>query len=540
MSHPTREPLAGLVAWILLLVALVVARLPAVVEPAGSDQSLYMYVADRVLEGGAPYVDAWDQKPPGVFFVYAAIRSIWPAASAVAFADTIASAATALALFVVGWRVLGRHMAFVSAGTFLLLGHPSIHRLSGLYVRGQSEVFIALAITASLALAWRRQPGRHHLVAAGLAFGVAVWLKYNAAAYLLPLAVALALPPDGARRSWRPVATSLLWIGTGATLVSAGFLAYLAAHGAIGAWWRATIDYNLAYSRETYTAGPWGAARYLVTLPVGRMGADMLWYLGGVGVVVSALGAFRRQRPAATLAVSWMTAAVLSIAANGARDLPQYFVQAGPALAFSFAVGLGSLRGGRRPLAWLTAVLILLGLWRVGTDAPSLAGMRWAGLPEAVRNIAADVAFARGRVDRRDFLARYKGAQKYDALESDDLAAHIRATTSPADRIYVFGFAPAVYLESHRLSASRFFWSRPVVLEFAAERPQYGSQGLLTDLERNRPAIVALQKRDWAPGEPNSEAFFTTHARLGAWLRNGYALDRDTAFFSVWRRRGSE
>jgi hypothetical protein len=344
MSHPTREPKGVLVAWIALVFLLVLARLPAVVEPAGSDQSLYMYVADRVIDGGAPYVDAWDQKPPGVFFVYAAIRLVWPSASAVAIADALAAAATAVALIVLGWRALGRNVTMAGATAYLLLSHPSIQRLSGLYVRGQCEVFIALTIAVGLALAWRRNLGRLHLLTAGLSLGAAIWLKYNAAAYALPLLVAVMLPPEGPRRSWPAVFSLVTWIGVGVAAVSAGLLGYLANAGALDAWWRATIDYNLAYSGETYTSGALGALRYVAGLPFERMGADMLWYLGGVGVVLSGIGWSIDRRPASVLAVTWIAAAVVSIAANGARSLPQYFVQAGPALAFAFAGGLAAAR----------------------------------------------------------------------------------------------------------------------------------------------------------------------------------------------------
>ena len=153
------------------------------------------------------------------------------------------------------------------------------------------------------------------------------------------------------------------------------------------------------------------------------------------------------------------------------------------------------------------------------------------------RNVGFDLAYLNGDVDRRTYLARFRGAQKYDALESDDLASLVRRTTRPEDRLYVFGFAPGVYLDSGRLSPSRFFWSRPVVIEFASNHEGYGSTGVLRDLTAAPPAIVALQKQDWAPGDPNSMAFLMNTPRLGNWLLANYALEQDTPFFQVWRRR---
>ncbi len=43
----------------------------------GRDQAIYSVVARTMLDGGAPYKDAWDFKPPGIFFVYALARSLF-------------------------------------------------------------------------------------------------------------------------------------------------------------------------------------------------------------------------------------------------------------------------------------------------------------------------------------------------------------------------------------------------------------------------------------------------------------------------------
>jgi hypothetical protein len=296
----------------------------------------------------------------------------------------------------------------------------------------------------------------------------------------------------------------------------------------------ATWDYNLTYSGETYSDVP-GALSYVLGLPVVRAKADLLWYLGGAGAALLALGG-PQTREATVLVVAWLAAAVLSIALNGARGLPQYFVQAGPCLALAFAGGAtAALERGR---AWkpILAVILVAGLWKVGVDAPALAGLRLGGLPQLATNIAFDVRYASGRVDRAAYLARFKGEQKYDAAEVDALATLARETTAPADRILVFGFAPGIYVESLRESASRFFWSRPVVLEFAAGTPGYGSRGLLADLEASKPPLVILQKQDWRPFATDSMDFFLSTSILEDWLTAGYTLERDTPMFGVWRR----
>src|SRR5678815_1292699 len=64
--------------WALGLILLLALRVPSLAQPAGGDQFLYSYVAERVLDGGVPYRDAFEQKPPGIFGVYALMWGVWP------------------------------------------------------------------------------------------------------------------------------------------------------------------------------------------------------------------------------------------------------------------------------------------------------------------------------------------------------------------------------------------------------------------------------------------------------------------------------
>jgi hypothetical protein len=519
-----------------LLGLLLLIRLPAFVEPTGNDQNIYMYVADRVRAGEVPYLDAWDQKPPAIFAVYAGLRSVWPRPSAVALADTVAAGLTAWALVRLGGRIGGGSLGRLAAATFLLFGHPSLARLSGVYIRGQCETFIALATTAALLAIWSVDRSRWRLVASGVCLGLAFWLKYNAIAYALPAVAAVLVGPRAAPASARVRLEELLWVATGFLAVATLTLSYFAAHGALGALRLATLDYNLRYSAETYTMGLVGGVAHFVALPLARARVDMLWFLGGAGALFLGFRGLRRARPVALLTGTWLLASVVSIAVNGARDLPQYFVQAGPVLAFAWAAGAQLAWEGGRVWRTVIAVVLTAGLWRVGVEAPSFADIRLGGLPDLARNLAFDLRYLTGSLERRTYLARFAGAQKYDALEISSLADYVRSTTSPSDRILVFGFAPGVYVEGERQSASRFFWSRPVILEFASERSDYGSAGLLDDLHAVAPAVVALQKQDWRPDVANSAEFFLAQPALRDWLVSGYTLDRDTAVFSVWRR----
>jgi hypothetical protein len=532
-------------AWAAALILLLALRLPSLVQPAGGDQFLYSYVAERVLDGGVPYRDAFEQKPPGIFGVYAVMWGVWPRESVVAAADLVASALVAWLLVRLGRRMFDGHAGAGAAALFLLLADPGIQRLGGLNLRAQCETFIALAVTAAIAVAWTswNRPGRLFLT--GVLCGIAIWLKYNAVVYVGPAAVAAIISLGNASAMDRLKA--LAWLGAGVTSVAAIGLTYFYSFGALGDLWAGTVTYNLGYSSETYR-GAGHALGYLIRMPFHRGFVDGLWFLGGVGAIVLCLTMRRAVRPR-VVALAWVAAAVLSIAINGSRGLPQYFVQAQPALAMVAAAGLTTVWRIRREglegrmAATLVALIAVAGFWRVGTELTPIWQPRLFGIPQMLANARFDLSYATGGVDRTAYLDRFgrEGAGKFSPAAVERLAGYVREVSSGDEPIYVFGFASGgVYVKSGRRSASRFFWSRPVVLEFEQQRQGYGSAGLLADLERERPAVVALQKQDWGLAEDvkNSMDFFMTTPPLRQWLEAGYVPDYEDALFSVWRRRG--
>lgn len=514
----------------LVVVGLLLAiRLPSLVEPAGADQALYSYVGQRITAGEVAYRDAWDQKPPAIHFIYAVLRRVWPHDSVVAAADLAAAGAAAWLLLVLGRRLFAPAAGVTGAAIFLLLGNPALQRLGGVRVRAQCETFIALAVTAALVLAAGQDRRRFHLLAAGALAAVAFWLKYNAGIYVVPLAAAATL---GRGPNIPGPGKTAMWMIGGFAAISALILGYFAAHGALHDLRLATIDYNLRYSGETYAEGFRSVIDYF-SFPLQRAKLEMIWFVGGVGTIVLLLA---RGRDRATwLAIAWIAAACVSIAVNGARNLPQYFLQAHPALALAAGGGLWMLAAGRAAnlLRAAAAVALAAGLWRVG-DEP--VAVRFGGLPELVHNAMIDLRYARGLIDRRAFLARFQQQSdaKYVPLSAEDLTARVRELTRPGDRIFVFGLAANVYLDADRPSASRFFWSWPIMVEFAQDEPGYGSPGLLRDLRRSGPAVVALQKH-W--GDPGPMQFFMNTPALRSWLEEDYELDAEAGEFVVWRRR---
>ncbi len=505
-----------------LACALVIVRLPSLVQPMGADQGLYSYVGERILDGGLPYVDAWDQKPPAVHFTYAALRAVWPHDSAVAAADLLAAVLIAWLLYRLGAMLVREVTGQAAALVFLLLSNPSFARLAGVSMRAQSETFIAVLVTGAFLLLLRPGASGWRLATAGVLLGLAFTFKYNMLAYAAAGAFMVFMAP---RKGGSPRISAWLFVFLGFVIPVAGMLALFAARGALPDFYDATITYNVQYSGETY-AGPLDAVRYLLTFPIQRARVDALWLVGGAGcAVLLVAAAWGRDR---LIAPAWVAAACLAIAINSSRGLPQYFIQAGPALALA-AAWAGTLLWTRR--AAVNAIVLVLvgyGVWRVN-NFQKLAENTWH-----------DTRYVFGMSTREQHLARYgePNVRKYSASAVENLAAYLRAHSAPADRVLIFGFSPGAYVKADRVSASRFFWSRPVIAGFNDGVEGYGAAGLLSDLERQAPTVIALQQVDWLDDVDNSSHYFTTHPQLGPWLRASYTPDPGPEGFDIWLRRG--
>jgi hypothetical protein len=225
----------------------------------------------------------------------------------------------------------------------------------------------------------------------------------------------------------------------------------------------------------------------------------------------------------------WVAAACLSIAVNGSRGLPQYFLQAGPPMAL--AAGWGAVLVWHRttPIARIVLIALL-----------SFGAARVTSFDKAIDYTAYDLRAWTGSLTREQYLSRFgerASGDKYSALAIHELAQHLREKVPGDARVLLFGFSPGALVQSQRASATRFFWSRPVIVGFNTGRPGYGVEGLLSDLHLNRPAVVALQRRDWAPDGPDSAAFFMATPALAGWLQANYVPASGPEGFDVWLRR---
>lgn len=119
---------AAVAAFPYLGVAVVVLAvgLPTLILPFWPDQAIFSLIGKTIAHGGSPYVDAWDQKPPSIYFIYAvAIHGPFGFMQNVRAFDLAWTVATVLVLC-----ALGRRWWNVRAGVIAGLGYGVVYLTS--------------------------------------------------------------------------------------------------------------------------------------------------------------------------------------------------------------------------------------------------------------------------------------------------------------------------------------------------------------------------------------------------------------------------
>jgi len=495
-----------------LAVAALLLRCTSIAEPLGIDQSLWASAVRGMHRGQLLYRDVWEQRPPGIYWIYlTGFRVLGWTPATVAWLDILASALTAMTLFAIGRALADGVTGATAAALYTVLTMPAwLYGHDGFLERSVCETFIAacVALAAWCAVRVRSTGSYAAALGIGLFAGAAVVLKPNAGLYWPALMIwIVAYRPGPLSRVWPYVAAA----AAAAVVMPALAFAWLWHLGLLHDARVAIVDFNRFYVSEGFSA-----SRYAVDFSKAvwlRIKTEPLWTAGAVGAVAAVwqLARERRLPPAAGLAIAWGGAAALVIIVNGARLFNSYFIQTFAPLALLGAWFLvDALRGTRvrRMVALATTAVMAALLIQRGY------------VPRVFEWVRADLDALRGRVDRLTYLERFGGYgnnRGYSARANEELADYVRAHTVTDDRIFLFGINGAgVYFLADRLTAHRFlrvnffvstefpdedFRLASVAADLAARRPQYlifetlhaqSAMGRAVDDLKTDPSVVRL------------------------------------------------
>ncbi len=432
--------------------------------PLERDEGEYAYIAQRMLVGEVPYRDIFDQKPPGVFFVYLVPVAVFgDSVAAIHVTLYLWTAATAAVLFGVTRRVAGASAAAWAVLIFALITiDPSMQATAA-----NTEQFMLLPMTASLWLALRAMDRGSRLawLGCGAAAMAACWFKQVAATQVGFVAV---LAAAWAWRTRRPIGSIALDVAAFSAGVVAVFVPVAGYFAVLGAW-TAFVDcvwtHNVSYASRVPLAVGWE----LLTAQIDLMRGG-LW-LVALLAVMCVVNVSRGGRSAAAFHAGWLLFSAIGVSI-GLMFRGHYFVQLAPALASAAGATVGwllSLPGGRMPTfvrragAVVTAMLVV---------APSLYAYR-------------EFYFQATTAGQVSMLY---GVNPFE--QNRALAEVIREHTSADDRVLVFGSEPQFLFHAGRKSATRYIFFYPLMMDLpgAVERQREA----LREIEASRPRCILL------------------------------------------------
>lgn len=461
----------------------------------GRDQSIYALVARETLAGGAPYRDAFDFKPPGIFFVYVVARAMFGSAMwGVRVLEVGAMLLTALGLVRLGERWAGSRGVGVLAAAIA----SQIHAQLDFWHTGQPETFGAPLTIWGLVLAGRAfdatsaRSRRLLLLAVGVLYGASGLMKPPLAGVgaLLSLFFAAGELMRARSEKRRPAVLGLvepaIVIAVGGILPFALTLAWFGAKGALGDLHEVLFVFTPHYTKVSWqNVSILGMAYYGFEEWLTTYSSTLLAGLGCLAL----FGAKDDERVLVSVVLGAVVVHVAGIVMQG-KFFPYHW-------------------GATFPLTSLLAALGITKAWRAARARGALASVAFAGaflvvaaakcpVPSFgesffIRTWARVDLLRHGAPDEQAAWDDLASVADVSASQNRAVAAYLREHTQVTDPVFVWGFECAIYDLAERPLASRYIYNVPQRAAWSAEPMQ---AALMRDLEARPPAAIVVEHHD--------------------------------------------
>src|SRR5437667_3300908 len=368
---PTHRSWKFCLAVIGIILLTVVTRLPSLLHPQPIiNEAVYSVVANEIVDGGRPYVDAVERKPPLLFWTYAAIFEVagkynWKALHVAALVWTLGTMA---GLYAIGRALFDRETGLIAA---------LLYSMFKPWARGQNlafngELLMNLPIVWGWAIAFRPSSSRARpeLVFSGALLCAGFLLKQPAAIAAVPLGIYLLLPSYRKSRGLtRTVSIAHAAMLTGGFFATLGLATVILQERGI---LREAFYWTLVNPSTTHVFWKHG-----ILLTLAFIGACLPLLIGAAIACRDRNGVWAGKSAERTALLGLVAASAVGAAAGG-RFYPHYYIQMIPPLALLAAPHYARLWSGRtqsrhwllRPVvtyAWLglTVVAFSVSHWLV-------------------------------------------------------------------------------------------------------------------------------------------------------------------------------
>jgi hypothetical protein len=473
----------------------VLLRAPSLIEPPTfNDEGSYADIGWALDHGAVLYRNVWDNKPPGVYWLAAAINLVHTSVLAFHVVVAIVVVATAVALWFLCRRLASSQVAW--AATLAIVVLASLPTLAGDVLN--AEVVGALCATlAMLLVVGRGAVTRPAAVTSGLLLAAALLCKATFVVDLIAVATVPAwLAMARGNRAGGAEATAAAMVLAGAAALLGVCAVALAIGGSLPGLADVLAHQDLAYV-QTASAGAAGAGGSAAT---GAGGLLTFMTASRVAVVLMAGGAVtwrlaRGRHIAATVGAWWVTWDLAAVVLS-ARGLDHYVQQAEPAMCLCAALVAAKVLRRWTVSATASGALAAVAAWGVSVGA-LIAPTAEASLavPQPLSSLTAAIVsphvvthyLGQGweRLTGSISPASYDAGFGPEPALVTTVVSVIDAHSRVADRVFVWGRVPWAYALSARLPAGRY-----VSLNASYALDPGSQERLIDELAGEPPAVL--------------------------------------------------
>lgn len=486
--------------WILVAGVFVAMRAAIVQIPLERDEGEYAYIAQRLLAGETPYLDQFNQKPPGVFAFYAAAMAL--GGSTVAALHVLLAIITGLTAVMTGLCLarLGHARAAPWAALAMTVMSAS-PRLLGPSANTEHFANLGLSAMALACIQYRLRGGRPALIVAGIAAAAACLCKQVA---LLPACVMLVpmlgtdmharadarrLRPSESASESRPRLTRLSalgWTMLGAGIVVAPLIVFFVSRGAWSAFVDAVLLHNLDYIRRN----SWSEAALALGRAAGRQWPCLA--PAGILAVLAMLSGRKDESGATRIAAMWLAAAGAA-AAISFNFYDHYSIFLLPPLSMLAGLGVVRVTSATRNPAGL----------RVGVALGAVLAL-------AVAPVFADRSF--WRAASAEDRARILYGQNL-VVEGRHIGEYLRRESAAGDRVLILGSEPQILYYAGLRSVTRYTIMYPLFGPYADAGRRQGE--VIASIESAPPDWI-LDVQVWSSRTPHAGRPLDLERKVGA------------------------
>jgi 4-amino-4-deoxy-L-arabinose transferase-like glycosyltransferase len=474
--------------WIgLSIVTLVfsIIRLRLVSTPLERDEGEYAYIGKLMIEGIAPYKEAYNMKLPGTYGMYALFMEIFGQTNTgIHIGLALMNMATIIFIFLAFRKLFNAPIALFSACVYSIMAlSPRLHGFAA-----HATHFVTFFVAMALYLLARFYETQKLILAflTGIMLGFSFLMKQQAVFFIMfgGIAIILAGLTEKPIRK-RPILLQALVYSAGALIPYILTILVLAAAGVFDRFWFWTVTYATKYAAGT----TWNIGMENLEITFKPMWQEFMLFLilfiAGVLVLFFSKYSLRQKLFALTFALF----SLLTVC-PGLYFRHHYFICLVPAMGLMGGIFIDYLT------AWLNPRM----------------NKRWlAALPFIIFSAGALFAI----IKYNDFYLKSDPNAVCKAtygdnpfIESIEIAKYISANTTKSDKIAVLGSEPQIFFYSDRHSATGYIYTYALMENHELNRRMQDE--MIAEIEKNQPKILiySLVSASWLRKEDSPDGIF--------------------------------